>query len=418
MGVRSFAVELEALLHHGEMLVGRLGEVSLIPLAVALALHLAKLGVRARAWHNIVRAAYPTDQPRFRHALGAFLAGTGVGACVPARAGQLVRLGLLKSRVSSSSLPGLVSTLIAESVFDTALTALIAIAVLIAAGPGAAGGASFPGPLGQHPVIAGLTAVAVTLAGCGLALHRRARIRALLRDARRGLAVLAQPARYLREVASWQALGCALRVISTYWFLVAFHVPASLQAVLIVIAVQLVAGAVPLTPGGVGSQQAILVAALSPTTTSTVLGFGIGTQLTTLLADLVLGGVSLILMTGSLRWRRIARAQQPSSVEDPPPDAVPSPTSARQAPRPHLSEKLHDIDIKKNRCDVAGPPQASAVALLQASTPTAGPLSVQPLMNLPDLKVGVSGRPIGRLPSRPRERAFLDGPPASGFFNG
>src|SRR5262249_8729920 len=112
MGMKSFAVELGALYHHGEMLVGKLGEVSGIPLAVALALHLAKLGVRARAWHNIVRAAYPTDRPRFRHALGAFLAGTGVGACVPARAGQLVRLVLLRSRVRSSSLPGLVSTLL------------------------------------------------------------------------------------------------------------------------------------------------------------------------------------------------------------------------------------------------------------------------------------------------------------------
>jgi uncharacterized membrane protein YbhN (UPF0104 family) len=370
--VRSFAVELGALYHHGEALVGKLGEVSLIPFAVALALHVAKLGVRARAWHNIVRAAYPADRPRFRHALGAFLAGTGVGACVPAQAGQLVRLGLLRSRVSSSSFPGLVSTLIAESVFDAALTALIAISVLIAAGPGVAGGASFLGPLGQHPVIAGLTAVAVTLAGCGLAFQRRARIRSLLRDARIGLAVFAQPARYLRGVASWQALGCTLRVASTYWFLVAFHVPASLHAAFLVIAVQLVAGAVPLTPGGAGSQQAILIAALSPTTTSTVLGFGIGTQVTTMLADLVLGGASLILMTGSLRWRRIARADQLCSVEDPSPGALASPTGARQPARPALSEEQRDIDTKKNRCDVAGPPQALEVALLQASTPTAG----------------------------------------------
>jgi uncharacterized membrane protein YbhN (UPF0104 family) len=332
--VRSFAVELGALFHHGEMLVGKLGEVSLIALAVALGLHLAKLGVRARAWHNIVRAAYPKDRPRFRHALGAFLAGAGVGACVPARAGQLVRLGLLRSRVSSSSFPGLVSTVIAESVFDAALTALIAIVVLIIGGSGAVGGGSIPGPLGQHPVIAGLAAVAVTLAGFGLAVQRRARIRSLLRDARIGLAVLAQPVRYLREVASWQALGCALRVGSTYWFLIAFHVPASLHTVTLVIAAQLVAGAIPLTPGGAGSQQAILVAALSPTTTSTVLGFGIGTQVSTLLADLVLGGVSLILMTGSLRWSRIAHAAQPSSVEDPSPGALPSPSEKTRSAKP------------------------------------------------------------------------------------
>jgi uncharacterized membrane protein YbhN (UPF0104 family) len=324
ISVRSFAIALGALSHQGEMLVGKVEEVSLIPLAVALVLHLAKLGVRARAWHNIVGAAYPCDRPRFRHALGAFLAGTGVGACIPARAGGLVRVGLMRSRVSSSSFPGLVSTLIAESVFDAAVAAVIVIAVLIVAGPGSVGDGSFPGPLGQHPAIAGLAAVAVTLAAGGLALQRRARIRSLLRDARIGLAAFTYPARYLRGVASWQVLGCALRVASTYWFLVAFHVPASLHTALLVIAVQLVAGMVPLTPGGAGSQQAILVAALSPATTSTVLGFGIGTQVSTLLADLVLGGVSLILMTGSLRWRRIAHADQSCSPEDPLQDARPS----------------------------------------------------------------------------------------------
>jgi uncharacterized membrane protein YbhN (UPF0104 family) len=370
--VRSFVVELGTLLYHGEMLVGKLGGVLLIPLAVALALHLAKLGVRARAWYNIVRAAYPTDRPLFRHALGAFLAGTGVGACVPARAGPLVRLGLVRSRVTSSSFPGLVSTLIAESVFDAALMAMIAIAFLIIAGPGAVDGASVPGPIGQHPVVAGLAALAVTLAGCGLALQHRAMIRSLLCDARIGLAVFAQPAGYLGRVASWQALACALRIASTYWFLVAFHVPASLHAVLLVIAAQLVAGAIPLTPGGAGAQQAILVAALSPTTTSTVLGFGIGTQVTTMLADLLLGGISLILMTGSLRWRSFARADHPWSVEDPSPGALPSPTNARQAPRSPLNEEQRDIDAKDNRCHVAGPSQASEVALLQTCTPTAG----------------------------------------------
>jgi uncharacterized membrane protein YbhN (UPF0104 family) len=351
--VRSFAVELGTLSHHGVILVGKLREASLIPLVLALSLHLSKLAVRARAWHNIVCAAYPTDRPRFRHTLGASLAGTGIGACVPARAGGLVRLGLMRSRVNSSSFPGLVSTVVAESVFDAALAALIVITVLTAAGPGAAGGASFPGPLGQHPVIAGLAAVAVTVAACGLAFQRRARIRSLLRDARIGLAVFTQPSRYLRGVASWQVLGCALRIASTYWFLVAFHVPASLHTALLVIAVQLVAGAVPLTPGGAGAQQAILIAALAPTTTSTVLGFGIGTQMTTLLAEIVLGGASLILMTGSLRWRRIARAGRRSSVAQLSTSALPSPTGLGQAPCPPHSTKP-DIYTANSPVDLAG----------------------------------------------------------------
>ena len=122
-----------------------------------------------------------------------------------------------------------------------------------------------------------------------------------------------------------------LRIASTYWFLVAFHVPATLSAAILVIGVQLIAGSVPITPGGAGSQQAILVAALSPATAATVLGFGIGTQMTTLLADLVLGGTSLMLMGGSLRWRRIAHAARAWRVADhrpAGPAVLPVPTAA------------------------------------------------------------------------------------------
>jgi uncharacterized membrane protein YbhN (UPF0104 family) len=295
MRLGSFAAELSTLSQSGRLLLGRLGGVSLLPLALALALHLAKLGARARAWHNILRAAYPTDRLGFGEALAAFLAGVGVGALAPARIGKLVRIGLLRPRLASSTFPGLVSTLFAESAFDAVLTLpLIGIAVGIGLGAHRPGGALILGPVVEHPLI-------VTLAGCGLAVaagwlsfRLRAKIRSFLLDARRGLAVFVQPMRYVRRVASWQALGWALRVASVYWFLLAFHVPATLGAALLVVAVQLVAAAVSVTPGGAGTQQAILVVALSASAVATVLGFGIGMQVATVLSDLGLGAASML----------------------------------------------------------------------------------------------------------------------------
>jgi uncharacterized protein (TIRG00374 family) len=133
----------------------------------------------------------------------------------------------------------------------------------------------------------------------------RKRLRPLLADARRGLAVFANTSQYLRRVAVWQLTGWSLRVASVYWFLIAFGLPASLGAAALVVAVQLVVAAVPLTPGGAGSQQAILVVVLSTTTAATVLAFGIGMQAATVVANLALGAVSLLLMTGSLRWRAL-----------------------------------------------------------------------------------------------------------------
>src|SRR5439155_1717732 len=103
----------------------------------------------------------------------------------------------------------------------------------------------------------------------------------------------------------WQTLGWVLRIASVYWFLVAFGVPASMGSAALVVAVQLAAGALPLTPGGAGPQQAMLVVALSATTAASVLAFGIGMQAATVLTNIALGGVSLLWMTGSVRGRAL-----------------------------------------------------------------------------------------------------------------
>ncbi len=307
MSWESLLGELQPLYNGGETLVGRLGGVSLIALSLALALHVAKLGARARAWHNIVRTAYPTEPLRFSETLGAFLAGVGVDSFVPARAGEVVRLGLLRRRLPGATVPGLASTVFAESVFDAVLTVLVVSgAIAIGFGPGFHGGSLIPGPLAHYPLIICLAAGSAGLAAVGLGFHFRARLRSILADTRRGFAVFANPGQYLRSVACWQALGWALRVGSVYCFLAAFHIPASLAVALLVVAVQLVAAALPLTPGGAGSQQAMLVVALSASAATTVLGFGIGMQAATALANLVLGAGALIVMTGSLHWRRLA----------------------------------------------------------------------------------------------------------------
>jgi uncharacterized membrane protein YbhN (UPF0104 family) len=305
-------------------LLGKLGGVSLIPLAVALALHLAKLGARGRAWHNIVRAAYPTDRLCFRDALAAFLAGVGVDAVVPARAGELVRLGLVRRHLATSAFPGLVSTVLAESVFDAILTALV-IALAIAVGFGAhlPGAAFVLAPVAQHLLTATLAGSALALTAAWLGVRLRARIRSFLLEARRGLVVFARPRDYARRVASWQALGWGLRVSSVYWYLLAFHLPATLATAVLVVAVQLAAGAVPLTPGGVGPQQALLTVALSTSAAATVLGFSIGMQAVGVLSDLVLGAASLLFLTGSVRWRRVALRREAAPMARPG-ESVPS----------------------------------------------------------------------------------------------
>src|SRR5262249_48675933 len=116
-----------------------------------------------------------------------------------------------------------------------------------------------------------------------------------------------RPGRYLRSVASWQLAGLGLRLASILCFLAAFHVPATVGTALLVLCVQSVANLVPLTPNGAGTQQALLVVALGSTAgASSVVGFGTGAQLATVAMEVVIAAVSLVLMTGSLRWRRLS----------------------------------------------------------------------------------------------------------------
>lgn len=305
---------LEPIAGLAETLAGRLAGASFALLALALALHCAKMAARARAWHNIARAAYPGERLFFRHTLGAYLCGAGTNAVVPARPGEVLKLALIRRKAPGTAYQGLASTLLTESVFDT-VTGALAVSAGIALG-WASLGSSLAGPTtlaARHGWLAA-AAVAVVVA-VGLVGRRPLgrRLSRLTAGASDGFRVLKQPSRYLRTVVSWQFAALGLRLGSILCFLCAFHLPATIQAALIVVAVQSVANLIPFTPNGAGTQQALLVVALGAGASS-VVGFGAGAQLATVAAEVVLGAVSLLLMTGSLGWRGLVRAPEPAAT--------------------------------------------------------------------------------------------------------
>src|SRR5689334_21340062 len=90
-------------------------------LFLALGFHVANLLLRSRAWHSIIRAAFPLDRIPFRTVLGAYLAGVGINAFAPARGGDVVKIATVRQRVEGSNVPALTSSLLAETVFDFAV---------------------------------------------------------------------------------------------------------------------------------------------------------------------------------------------------------------------------------------------------------------------------------------------------------
>src|SRR5690348_939415 len=74
--------------------------------------------LRARASYNILRAAYPDTPIDFRKVWGAYVAGYGFNAVVPARGGDVVRLFLTRSSVPNSTFPAIASSFFVEFIFD------------------------------------------------------------------------------------------------------------------------------------------------------------------------------------------------------------------------------------------------------------------------------------------------------------
>jgi uncharacterized membrane protein YbhN (UPF0104 family) len=291
-----------------------LADVRWLPLAIAVGFHLARLVARAPAWRNILRASYPDLRIPRRTVLGAYLAGIGVNAIVPARGGDLLKLYLVRHRVQDTSYPTLGATLLVETLFDMVVAGAILIwALTIGVLPSLDVLPDLPQvdwgwPL-SHPREAIVIGIVWFVVLALLAVIGIRRARAFKQRVRQGFAILGDRNRYALQVVPWQALSWVFRFASVYFFLEAFRVPATLHNALIVLAVQSLSTLLPFTPGGVGTQQGLLVYAFDRAASgiagTLLLSFSIGMHIATTIAGGVVGFASLFLMIRTLRWRRV-----------------------------------------------------------------------------------------------------------------
>jgi glycosyltransferase 2 family protein len=287
-----------------------LSSVSVEALLLALGFHLANLLLRSNAWRNILLAAHPQPRVRRRTVTGAYLAGVGVNAVIPARGGDVMKVYLVHRGMADAPYATIASTLLAETVFDMVVgSVLLAWAFSRGLIPGTP---ELTGRLGafEWSFFAGhgrLLAVVLAVFLIGLAFAMTWIERSVNRFWERvkdGLAILTTPGRYLRQVVSFQALGWGCRIVAMYFFLRAFHVPADLTDAALALSAGSVATLMPLTPGGVGPQQALLVFMFSGVASrSTVLSFSVGMQAAITIMTAGLAAVCLTLMLRRLPWR-------------------------------------------------------------------------------------------------------------------
>jgi uncharacterized membrane protein YbhN (UPF0104 family) len=257
------------------------------------------LVLRSRAIFNALTAAYPSEHFQWRRIWGAYVAAVGFKNVVPGGAANIIQIFLTKASIERSTLPTVAAAVTVTTIFDVVMSVL---AMLFAFTQGV-----FPKPpdfaklnafdleyFASHPefTLFLLTALGV-LAVAAFAILS-VRVKAFWARVRQGFTVLRDRRRYVREVVALQAASWACRLTAFYFMLEAFHVGGSVRNALLVQGVQVVSTIVPLTPGGAGVQQALLVTVFAgAASTSTVAAYSVGQQLALAAFSLALGFVAL-----------------------------------------------------------------------------------------------------------------------------
>jgi uncharacterized membrane protein YbhN (UPF0104 family) len=309
---------IHSVLHAIGVFFNHLASVEWKWLAIGILCQLCKLAAVSRAWQNIIRAAYPDREVRWLQMFGAYVAGTGVNAIIPARGGDVVRLFLAKRRIEGSTYTTLVSTSLLQTLFDILVASCLilwAVTQHVLPGLDVLRSPSLPaldyGWAFRHPVAGLILFGLLLLFGTALVAWIAERVEGFRAKVAQGFSAFRDRSYYLRHVVSWQLLDWTLRLLTVFFFLRAFGIPATLRNALLVQVSQSLATIFPVSPAGIGTEQALLLYIFrNVTSKSMALSFSVGMRVTLIIVNAVVGFTAILLMTGTLRIRRAAEADR------------------------------------------------------------------------------------------------------------
>jgi uncharacterized membrane protein YbhN (UPF0104 family) len=235
-----------------------------IALALALGCHLAKAVCASRAWRNVLAAAYPETRVRWLPVYAAYVAGVGVNALFPARIGDVVRLTMAHPAIPGSTYTTLVCSSLVLAIVDVlCVAALFSWALTHGVLPSLDVLPYLPSFdvawFLRHETVAQVLLAVLAFGAIALAVWIRANVAEFRQLVRQAFTVVRTPARWFRTVVAWQLAEWALRLATVWFMLDAFRIEQSIRNVLLVQAAESLATVVPISPGGIGTQQALLV---------------------------------------------------------------------------------------------------------------------------------------------------------------
>lgn len=280
---------------------------------IALLFHALNLVLRSVAWRNTLAAAFPNDRVPLLGVGAAYAGGVALNGFVPARGGEAAKVALVRLQVPRSS----VVTIAASSSVLLLLDAIVGVVLIgvawwlgfVPAAPPVPDVTAIASLVAAHP-IAALAAFGV--GGAAVAIGARQLRRPLGRLRGRvlsGVAIVRTPGAYGRRVALPQLGAWVCRIGFAFALLAAFGLPASVPLAATVVVVGGMSTLVPATPGGVGTQQLLLVYVLHEVaTTAQALSFSIGLQVGVTAVNTLVGIAGAMLVFRTVRPVAAVRA--------------------------------------------------------------------------------------------------------------
>ena len=289
----------------------QLASVDPLPVLLAVLAQLAKLTCTSMAWRNVLGAAYPDEVVRRRSIVGAYLAGVGVNAIIPLRAGDAVRVLLAHRAITGSTYTTIVSSTLVLSIFDmAAASALLSWAALTQdALPGFGDLPELPSFdfswLFNHPLAIELLLPTLIILAVLLGIWIHGHVVDFWSRVKQAFSVVRRPALYLRTVALWQAGDWLFRLVAIWFLLDAFDIPQSLENVLLVQVSASIATLLPLTPAGIGTEQAFLLYVFQGAVpNSKLLAFSVGLKFVTVGTNVIAGFTAIAVTLRTLRYSK------------------------------------------------------------------------------------------------------------------
>jgi glycosyltransferase 2 family protein len=285
---------------------------------VAVLLNLLSVLARAWAWQLTIDQAMPPPQPPFRQVFSAFGVGLLGNAVLPARAGELARVAVLRRHLphGKGTSATLLGTVFAHRLFDLFPIALLVAYVMATA--------KLPHWAVTGLVILGLVGLGLLAAAMitvrrapGTVPHGQRTARRLLAMARQGLAVLRTPGAAFFAIL-FQTIGWTFQLLAVWSVTAAFAMDVPLPAAALVLLLMNIATIFPLWPGNVGLLQAAVALPLVQYGVAYGTGFAFGLVLQAVEMSVGVGVGLVMLAREGLSFAALKRMEdaEEASAED------------------------------------------------------------------------------------------------------